>query len=184
MRDHDDGRGQRVHRRRAKLSCLRGVSTLTAFGLAVEIGDWHRFTGSTIGAYLGLVPTETFLGRGDASGRSPRPATPTPAGCWSKAAWHHRKTYRSPGRSCAPAGNMRPPRPGPAATKATSGCTNAGRSSPTARSGPVIANVAIARELAGWCWSLSRSLNYRSPIDVRPGHPRRRRSQRVERPAS
>jgi len=40
-----------------RLSCLRGVSTLTAFGLAVEIGDWHRLTGRSIGAYLGLVPT-------------------------------------------------------------------------------------------------------------------------------
>ncbi|MBM7494051.1 transposase [Micromonospora luteifusca] len=39
-----------------RLGCLRGVSVLTAFGLAVEIGDWHRFTGATIGAYLGLVP--------------------------------------------------------------------------------------------------------------------------------
>ena len=47
-----------VHR----LGCLRGVSTLTAFGLAVEIGDWHRFTGATIGAYLGLVPTESSSG--------------------------------------------------------------------------------------------------------------------------
>jgi hypothetical protein len=25
-----------------RLGCLRGVATLTAFGLAVEIGDWHR----------------------------------------------------------------------------------------------------------------------------------------------
>ena len=24
----------------ARLCCLRGVSTLTAFGLAIEIGDW------------------------------------------------------------------------------------------------------------------------------------------------
>ncbi len=31
-----------------RLQCLRGVSTLTAFGLAVEVGDWHRFTGNTI----------------------------------------------------------------------------------------------------------------------------------------
>src|SRR5690349_6204627 len=45
-----------------RLCCLRGVSTLTGFGLAVEIGDWHRFTGSTIGAYLGLVPTESSSG--------------------------------------------------------------------------------------------------------------------------
>lgn len=36
-----------------RLGCLRGVSTLTAFGLAVEIGDWNRFTRSTIGAYVG-----------------------------------------------------------------------------------------------------------------------------------
>jgi transposase len=45
-----------------RLQCLRGISTLTAFALAVEIGDWHRFTGATIGAYLGLVPTEYSSG--------------------------------------------------------------------------------------------------------------------------
>ena len=27
-----------------RLGCLRGVSALTAFGLAVEIGDWHRIS--------------------------------------------------------------------------------------------------------------------------------------------
>lgn len=37
-----------------RLGCLRGISTLTTFGLAVEIGDWDRFTGRSIGAYLGL----------------------------------------------------------------------------------------------------------------------------------
>lgn len=45
-----------------RLGCLRGISTLTAFGLAVEIGDWDRFTGSTIGAFLGLVPSERSSG--------------------------------------------------------------------------------------------------------------------------
>lgn len=30
----------------------------TGFGLAVEVGDWTRFTGSSIGSYLGLVPSE------------------------------------------------------------------------------------------------------------------------------
>lgn len=33
-----------------RLGCLRGISTLTAFGLATEIADWHRFTGASIGA--------------------------------------------------------------------------------------------------------------------------------------
>jgi hypothetical protein len=45
------------------LMFLRGISVLTAFGLAVEIGDWSRFTGSSIDAYLWLVPSETLLGR-------------------------------------------------------------------------------------------------------------------------
>jgi hypothetical protein len=43
-----------VHR----LACLRGISTLTAFALAVEIGDWSRFTGNTIASFVGLVPSE------------------------------------------------------------------------------------------------------------------------------
>lgn len=45
-----------------RLCCLRGISTLTGFALAVELGDWHRFTGASIGAYLGLVPSEHSSG--------------------------------------------------------------------------------------------------------------------------
>ena len=67
-----------------RLSCLRGVSTLTAFGLAVEVGDWSRFTGSSIGAFLGLVRPSTPAAPVAARVRSPRPGTHTPAGCWSK----------------------------------------------------------------------------------------------------
>src|SRR6185503_7692521 len=52
-----------VHR----LGCIRGIATLTAFGLAVEVGDWHRLTGRSIGAYVGLVPCEY------SSGDSPQP---------------------------------------------------------------------------------------------------------------
>lgn len=33
-----------------RLVCLRGVSTLTAFGLTVELGDWHRFSSRVAGA--------------------------------------------------------------------------------------------------------------------------------------
>jgi transposase len=53
-----------VHR----LACLRGISTLTAFALAVEIGDWDRFSGGSIGAYLGLVPSEHSSGASRAQG--------------------------------------------------------------------------------------------------------------------
>ncbi|MGV1050520.1 MAG: IS110 family transposase, partial [Solirubrobacterales bacterium] len=46
----------------SRLGAIRGIATLTGLGLAVEIGDWDRFTGASIGAYLGLVPSESSSG--------------------------------------------------------------------------------------------------------------------------
>ena len=39
-----------------RLGCLRGVSALTAFGLAVEIGDWQRLSASHRTARSGASP--------------------------------------------------------------------------------------------------------------------------------
>ena len=50
---------------------------------------------------------------------------------------------------------LAPPAAGPAATPATGACTPAGSASRARRKRHVVANVAIARELAGWCWSLA-----------------------------
>src|SRR5450631_1594307 len=74
-----------------RLCCLRGVSTLTGFGLAVEIGDWHRFTGSTIGAYLGLVPTESSSGGQRSQGSITKTGNTHARRLLVEAAWHHRK---------------------------------------------------------------------------------------------
>ena len=47
----------------AKLRCLRGVDTLTALGLAVEVGDFNRFqTAEEFMAFVGLVPSEHSSG--------------------------------------------------------------------------------------------------------------------------
>ena len=37
---------ERVHPGGVSVGVSAGVATLTAFGLAVEIGDWHRLTGA------------------------------------------------------------------------------------------------------------------------------------------
>ena len=65
-----------------RLACLRGVSTLTAFGLAAEIGDWQRFDGRS-GRRLPGARAQRELLRGapppgvDHQGRQqPRPAPP------------------------------------------------------------------------------------------------------------
>jgi transposase len=82
-----------------RLACLRGISTLTAFGLAVEIGDWHRFTGSSIGAYVGLVPTENSSGDSRSQGSITKTGNGHARRLLVEAAWHHRKTYRIPGKT-------------------------------------------------------------------------------------
>src|SRR6266581_2969269 len=45
-----------------RLVCLRGVSTLTAFALTVELGDWRRFRPESLGPFLGLTPSENSSG--------------------------------------------------------------------------------------------------------------------------
>ncbi|WP_240918918.1 hypothetical protein [Kocuria sp. KD4] len=107
------------------LGCLRGISTLTGFGLAVEIGDWHRFTGNTH-AWRLLVD----------------------------AAWHHRRAYCI-GKIMRDRWDL-----APAAARARGDASNRRLHNRWVRmlerkTRSTIANVAIARELAGWCWSLA-----------------------------
>ena len=138
-----------------RLGCLRGISTLTAFALAVEIGDWHRFTGASIGAFVGLVPTEHSSGRLAVAGldhqdrQHPRPPAAGRGGLAPPPPLPARQDH------ARPVGPGPASRPGPRPRRATGGCTSAGSASPRRKKTPVIANVAIARELAGWCWSLA-----------------------------
>jgi len=138
-----------------RLCCLRGVSTLTGFALAVEVGDWYRFSGSTIGAYLGLVPTERSSGQSRSQGSITKTGNTHARRLLVEAAWHHRKPYRTPGLTMQARWA--------AATPAAQVRGHLGNQRLKARwevytdrrKRPVIANVAIARELAGWCWSLA-----------------------------
>ena len=96
-----------------QLGCLRGIATLTGFALAVEIGDWHRFTGNSIGSFIGLVPSEHSSG----ASRNQGPITKTGNGhvrrLLVEAAWHHRSRYR-PGKTMRdPLGPRDPRGPGP-----------------------------------------------------------------------
>ena len=139
-----------VHR----LGCLRGVSTLTGFALAVEIGDWYRFTGASIGCFVGLVPTEYSSGASRVQG----PITKTGNGharrLLIEAAWHHRARY------VAGAGLRRRWELATPAARARGDAGNRRLHERWIRFNlrkkrSTVANVAIARELAGWCWSLA-----------------------------
>ncbi|MUN64988.1 IS110 family transposase [Kocuria sediminis] len=139
-----------VHR----LCCLRGVSTLTGFGLAVEIGDWHRFTGNTIGSFVGLVPSEHSSGATRSQGPITKTGNTHARRLLVEAAWHHRPAYRIGATMRARWDNA------PAAARARGDAGNRRLHERWVRmlerkKRPTIATVAIARELAGWCWSLA-----------------------------
>ncbi|MFZ5848616.1 MAG: IS110 family transposase [Actinomycetota bacterium] len=137
-----------------KLCCLRGISTLTGFALAVEIGDWDRFTGASIGAYLGLVPSE------HSSGQSRRQGGITKAGnthvrrLLVEAAWHHKPRY-TVGRVLTARWDQAPTA---ARTRGHEGNQRLHQrwvSYSQRKKKHTVASTAIARELAGWCWSLA-----------------------------
>jgi transposase len=138
-----------------RLGCLRGISALTGLALTVEIGDWSRFTGSSIGAYIGLVPSEHSSGTSRMQGSITKACNSHVRRLLIEAAWHHRKSYSTSGpslrarwarvdpalRARGHAGNRR-------LYARWRGFTERGKN-------PLVANVAVARELSGWCWSLA-----------------------------
>jgi transposase len=137
-----------------RLGCLRGVSTLTGFALAVEIGDWHRFTGNTIGAFVGLVPSEHSSGASRSQGSITKTGNTHARRLLVEAAWHHRSRYRA-GKVMRDRWDL-----APAAARVRGDQGNRRLHQRWVqflerRKRPTIANVAIAREMAGWCWSLA-----------------------------
>jgi transposase len=138
----------------SRLGCLCGVSTLTAFGLAVEIGDWSRLTGRTIGAYLGLVPTESSSGATRVQGGITKTGNGHARRLLIEAAWHHRPRYR-PGAELRRRQNAASPAARDRGERATRRLHARWVGFDARHKQPVVANTAIARELAGWCWSLA-----------------------------
>jgi transposase len=138
----------------ARLGCLRGISKLTGFALAVEIGDWDRFTGRTIASYLGLVPSEHSSGGTRSLGGITKTGNTHARRLLIEAAWHHKARY-APGKvmqarwAAAPA---------EAAARGDAGnrrLHHRWQVLTAHQKKHTVANTAIARELAGWCWSLA-----------------------------
>ena len=137
-----------------RLGCLRGVSTLTGFALAVEIGDWHRFTGNTIGSFVGLVPSEYSSGTSRVQGSITKTGNTHVRRLLVEAAWHHRARHVV-GKTMRDRWGLAP---AAARTRGDEGNRRLHQrwvKFIDRKKKPTIANVAIARELAGWCWSLA-----------------------------
>jgi transposase len=140
----------------ARLRCLRGIDTLSAVGLCAEIGDFGRFgRAGQLSSYLGVVPSEDSSGDRRRLGAITKTGSRHARRLLIEAAWHYR---RPPARGDA----LRRRQAGqPAhvlalAWKAQQRLHRTWRRLDTDRGKRrTIVAVAVARELAGFCWAIA-----------------------------
>jgi transposase len=78
-----------------RLRCLRGIDTLSALGLAVEIGDFNRFNAAEeFMAFVGLVPSEHSSGEHRRQGSITKVGNSHVRRLLVEAAWHARRRPR------------------------------------------------------------------------------------------
>jgi len=137
-----------------RLCCLRGVSTLSALALSVELGEWERFRAESLGPFLGLVPSEDSSGERRRQGAITKTGNTHARRLLVEAAWHQRR----PLRTSAALERRRQGQPAPVRARADESARRLhqrwhaleGRGKRR-----TIVAVAVARELAGHCWALA-----------------------------
>jgi transposase len=144
----------------ARLRCLRGIDTLSVVGLCAEIGDFSRFPrAGHLMSYLGLVSSEHSSGQTRRQGQITKTGSGHGRRLLVEAAWHYR----------------RPPRKGDALKRRQAGQSahvlaiswaaqqrlhRTWQRLDTQRGKPrtiVAVAVAVARELAGFCWATANA---------------------------
>jgi transposase len=80
----------------ARLRCFRGIDTLTAFALHLELGgDWERFARAPqLAAWLGLTPTLTQSGESSRQGSISKTGSTLARRLLVEAAWHYARQPR------------------------------------------------------------------------------------------
>jgi transposase len=137
-----------------RLVCLRGVSTLTAVALTVELGDWQRFRPESLGPFLGLTPSEDSSGERRRLGAISKTGNTHARWLLVEAAWHQRR----PPRPTAQLERRRAGQPAAVRARADQSARRLHRrwQALERRGKPrTLIAVAVARELAAHCWALA-----------------------------
>jgi transposase len=140
----------------ARLRCLRGIDTLSALGLCAEIGQFDRFEHpDSVAAYLGIVPSEHTTGQQRRQGAITKAGSTHARRLLIEAAYHYQ---RQPG-----IGETLQRRQHGQPTEIINIAWRAQRRlnarwhqlKHTRKKANGIVAVAIARELAGFCWEIA-----------------------------
>jgi transposase len=142
----------------ARLRCLRGIDTLSAVGLCAEIGEFGRFEkAGQLMSYLGLTPSE------DTSGDKRRLGSITKTGSRHarrllvEAAWHYRRPPAK-GQALRRRQDHQPAHIIEISWQAQRRLHNVWQRLDTQRGKRrTIVAVAVARQLAGFCWALANA---------------------------
>jgi transposase len=139
------------------LCCLRGVRTLTAMTLLVEIVDINRFRSPrALMAYFGLVPTERSSGNRERKGPITKAGNTHARRVLVEAAWnnHHRA------RADLVLNRRRQGQPSEVVAIAVKAQHRLSRRFRylNARKHPHVAITAVARELCGFVWAIMKAV--------------------------
>jgi transposase len=140
----------------ARLRCLRGIDTLTAAGLCGEIGDFERFArAEQLMSYVGLVPSESTTGQQRRQGAITKTGSGHARRLLVEAAWHYRPRPRI-GKALTERQDGQPAEAIAVSWSAQQRLHRTwNRREQRAKRRTIIA-VAAARELAGFCWAITR----------------------------
>lgn len=161
----------------ARLRCLRGVDTLTALGLCAEIGEWERFDHpDQLAAYLGIVPSEHTTGQQRRLGSITKAGSTHARRLLVEASWHYRRGP-SVGLTLERRQRGQAPEIINISWKAQRRLNARWRQLRDTRHKPGgIVAVAVARELAAYCWEIATlPLQPADPAPATVATPTRRR---------
>ena len=146
---------ERWRGRVAALCCLTGIDAATAAALVAEAGVFSRFgSAGAFASWLGLVPSEHSSGESERRGGITRAGNKHARKLLVEAAWHYmncrpsRKAHRWSGEVPLRIENH--------AHRGVCRLIERRRHFHAGGKKPVVANVATARELAGWVWAVGR----------------------------
>ena len=139
-----------------RLRCLRGVDTLTAVGLCAEIGDFERFArADQLMSYVGLVPSESSTGQQRRLGAITKTGSAHARRLLVEAAWHYRGRPAI-GKTLSDRQELQPPEAVAVAWSAQRRLHRTWQRLEARAKRRTIIAVAAARELAGFCWAITR----------------------------
>ena len=140
----------------ARLRCLRGIDTLSALGLCAEIGDFHRFRRpAQLMSYLGLVPSENTSGEKRRQGSITKSGSQHARRLLVEAAWQYRRPPRV-GRELARRQDGQPQHVTAISWQAQRRLHRTWQRLDHQRGKRrTLVAVAVARELAGFCWAVT-----------------------------